>query len=802
MPLDFNGSSQYLTAGTGLTAHQITGDMAACCTITIDSMPASNNAEWAVFQSIGGETSDTNALWGIGIRNNSGTNYIAAFHEDGSGSNNLVVSTFTPSTATEYKIVIIRDTTAKTYQFVINGTDEGSVGYTNNPTGGSSTRLRVAASYASGSNATQWFDGRVGELGIWNATISLSDAQSYGTGTDITDLTTTNLVSHYRLTGGIFTEPDTWGSVGGLTASGTPTSPIVTTDASQSPNIGSTSRQGYATDGTYHYVSDNAALYKRNDDGTWSVNTSNTSPFTSLTGTPNHIGDIAITGGKIYAGINDFTSCATNSDHQLVVYNTSDLSYSTSIAITDHTATAAVAVDSTAGEIYMGSYCDGSKIWVHTLSTLAYSHAITLSFTITNLQGLTYKNGYLYALDTTGDLYQIDRDTGDIVWHEYRGDAFTEYEGIDYTEAELRYLAHETGSTYKIHFLTGVPTGAAAGATLTVQNMLHSHAVDSPALVQANTLAVNESVHGHLLDTPSLTQANTLAVDESGHNNAIDNIELTQANTLSVDESGHGHSIDSPTLTQANTLAVDESVHSNVIDNVNLIQANILTLADMVHNHQIDNITLNQSANLIVQELLHSHSVDNTALTQANILDLQKLIHNHLIDNIDLTQANILSPGSMSHSQALDNVTLSTAGVLAVQEMSHIFSMGNIELVQANILTVNQLDHTQTLDNIILSSGVSLIVQKLNQAQTIDNVSLTQSYFLTIQDAVHSVMFDSPALTQASTLIVSDSLHAHFLDNIDFSTGITKTPDERVFIVQRKNRTFIIARNERDFTIH
>src|SRR6185312_260678 len=51
--------------------------------------------------------------------------------------------------------------------------------------------------------------------------------------------------------------------------------------------------EGYATDGTFHYLDGAADITKRNNDSTWSVVTTNASPFTGLTGTGfNHLGDM------------------------------------------------------------------------------------------------------------------------------------------------------------------------------------------------------------------------------------------------------------------------------------------------------------------------------------------------------------------------------------------------------------------------------------------------------------------------------------------------------------------------------
>jgi len=294
----------------------------------------------------------------------------------------------------------------------------------------------------------------------------------------------------------------------------------------------------------------------------------------------------------------------------------------------------------------------------------------------------------------------------------------------------------------------------------------------------------------------------TLVVQGLSHAQAMDSPALTQANTIVVQALDHAQNLDSPALTQANTLAVDELAHSQTMDSPSLTQANVLVVAELDHVHTIENVVLDQSSLLIVQDLLHTFEIDSVALTQDNVLAVQEMLHSMLMDSPALTQANTLSVNALDHTQTMDNVTLSLAGVLEVQELNHLFSMDNVDLVQANVLTVQDLGHVQSMDGVTLSiGGVSLIVQALDHAQSIDNVSLTQSQLLEVQSAVHAVLMDSPSLTQASTLVVSDLLHALLIDQVDFNAGIIRTPNEKVFIVQRKDRTFIVARNERNFTI-
>jgi hypothetical protein len=470
--LNFNSSGDFLTAAN-TAAQQITGDLTVGIKLNPSAFPGSESADWALFISDIGELETQNVLYGVGLRNNGGTTYWSYFHESGAGNNYRVDTTITPAgVGIEQTVVVVRDTTAKTVRFIVDGVDEGAFGYAANPTGGSATGLIVGKSDTAG----QEWNGDIGHIAIWNTALSTVNAQKYHGATNsglddlsslVVDIDWTNLVSYYPMAGE-GPEKDFKNTVV-LDKWGSPTLVASLTSPFTSPNIGSNSRQGYATDGTYHYVSDNAALYKRNDDGTWSVALSNTSPFASLPGTLNHIGDISEYSGILYAGVNNFTSCATNSNHQIVKYNASDLTYNAHVVVADSVGVAAVAVDGPGDRVYTASYCDGTTIWVYDLSLVAVT-TITLSITLPTIQGLTFKNGWLYALTTTGTLFIINPSNGRVVWGENVGGGYVEYEGIDYSQSTLRYLTHESGSTYTVHYLSGVPA-AAGGLTLIGKNL-------------------------------------------------------------------------------------------------------------------------------------------------------------------------------------------------------------------------------------------------------------------------------------------------------------------------------------------
>jgi len=87
-------------------------------------------------------------------------------------------------------------------------------------------------------------------------------------------------------------------------------------------------RQGIATDGARYVVSGSTALYVYSRDG--ELLQENDEPFKDLATQANHIGDIDVHEGKIYAGIEWFVDGQVR-DIQVAVYDADTLAYVRSI---------------------------------------------------------------------------------------------------------------------------------------------------------------------------------------------------------------------------------------------------------------------------------------------------------------------------------------------------------------------------------------------------------------------------------------------------------------------------------------
>jgi hypothetical protein len=140
-----------------------------------------------------------------------------------------------------------------------------------------------------------------------------------------------------------------------------------------------------------------------------------------------HIGDIDVYNGKVYASL-DTTSndplLGYNYGHgHVAVFNASDLSYTGqsyellgSSANPHHDVASWVAVNGAAGVGYGKEWQDGNTINVYNLSDWSFSHTLTLDQTLGRIQGAKVFNGWLYMSsdNSTASVYRANLSTGHV----------------------------------------------------------------------------------------------------------------------------------------------------------------------------------------------------------------------------------------------------------------------------------------------------------------------------------------------------------------------------------------------------
>lgn len=170
------------------------------------------------------------------------------------------------------------------------------------------------------------------------------------------------------------------------------------TVTSTSSNLAANLNQGYAWDGTNHYLIGTSRIAKM--DSSFNVIVDNTTPFTGTTGA-NHLGDGVYLGGFLYVPAQ--TSPGTTG-MQIIKYNATTLAF---VATYDISATnpncSALTTDGT--YLYVASFEDGSKLWKYDLVG-NFIGLITISSPITGIQGISYYLGDLYITNET-NLYKV-----------------------------------------------------------------------------------------------------------------------------------------------------------------------------------------------------------------------------------------------------------------------------------------------------------------------------------------------------------------------------------------------------------
>jgi Concanavalin A-like lectin/glucanases superfamily/Domain of unknown function (DUF2341)/Putative peptidoglycan binding domain len=253
------------------------------------------------------------------------------------------------------------------------------------------------------------------------------------------------MVQHINASGSTLTDSTSNGANGALIFSrfaNTTTSPDVI------------SHQGVARDSTNYYTFDTNAI--RKFDTNWSLVSSSSNPIATVGGFTDHLGDGDYYSNKLYIPVEHWGgTCADFSHQYITVWNSSDLSFVTKYDVSAQAhEVAGISVDPTAGThgiIYVVSYCDGSKIWKYDLADGSFVGSISLSQDISQMQGITYKDGYFYISDDLNDsVWKVAFDgtvLNTVVVMHISGS----FEGVDYSGDHLLTLLDQGAGNQKVH---------------------------------------------------------------------------------------------------------------------------------------------------------------------------------------------------------------------------------------------------------------------------------------------------------------------------------------------------------------
>lgn len=169
-------------------------------------------------------------------------------------------------------------------------------------------------------------------------------------------------------------------------------------------------RQGVATDGAYYYVSGSTALYKYSLDGQLLL--ANESPFEAMTGEVNHIGDIDVHDGEIYAGCEYFMD-GVGENIQVAVFDAGTLEYVRSIPWNPESGQVeccGLAVDAARGHVWMADWVKGDCLYAYDLATSAYVGKVALHPVPELQQGICCLMGKMLISCDDGDAEKDEAD--------------------------------------------------------------------------------------------------------------------------------------------------------------------------------------------------------------------------------------------------------------------------------------------------------------------------------------------------------------------------------------------------------
>jgi len=180
-------------------------------------------------------------------------------------------------------------------------------------------------------------------------------------------------------------------------------------------------RQGIATDGERYYASSSKALYTYSKGG--ELLAANEQALEGLPLAANHIGDISVYQGEIYAGVELFED-GRGQDIQIAIYDARTLRYKRSIAWQPESGqveVSAVSVDVQSKSIWLTDWVNGSYVYRYDLETGAYIGKLHLRAPPQWQQGIAVRDGFLFITADDGDaeddevdnLWRVPAETGD-----------------------------------------------------------------------------------------------------------------------------------------------------------------------------------------------------------------------------------------------------------------------------------------------------------------------------------------------------------------------------------------------------
>lgn len=162
-------------------------------------------------------------------------------------------------------------------------------------------------------------------------------------------------------------------------------------------------RQGVAADSAYYYISGSTALYKYDKAGR--LVAVNEQPFEGLPLAADHIGDIDVWNGELYAGIETFAD-GRGDNIQVAVYDTDSLRWKRSIdwePASGQVEVCGLAVDRDGETVWMADWVDGRYLYGYDRTTGRYLSKVHLRPVPQWQQGIFMVDGRMLISADDGD---------------------------------------------------------------------------------------------------------------------------------------------------------------------------------------------------------------------------------------------------------------------------------------------------------------------------------------------------------------------------------------------------------------
>jgi hypothetical protein len=209
--------------------------------------------------------------------------------------------------------------------------------------------------------------------------------------------------------------------------------------------------QGYATDGTFHFLFDTGRVIKRANDATWSLLAENDLVFANLSGY-NHLGDGTYYQGQLYVVGEYYLECSNHSKPSIFVFDANSLARESATQLPDQQEVSGMTIDPSAKEIWVSSFCDGSRIWVYDLATMMLKRTVDLQPNVAHIQGIAIGPDAFYLSQHEGKIWRMTR-AGACTQVYQSSISGVAHEGLDYSQQELRWLIDSDVGHKNIYYL-------------------------------------------------------------------------------------------------------------------------------------------------------------------------------------------------------------------------------------------------------------------------------------------------------------------------------------------------------------